>query len=77
MRSLLQTSIFTAFQRFDYRDGTLGLGLQRKSGKASNGPQIVRKRTLGRKHEGILEARPSPGWWLAARVESGYTSREY
>ena len=46
MHSLLETSIFTAFQRFDYRDGILGLGLLGKSGKASNGTQFVRKRTI-------------------------------
>jgi hypothetical protein len=31
---------------FDYRDGTPGLGLQGKAGKASHGPQIVGKRTI-------------------------------
>ncbi len=45
--SLLESSSFTAFQPFDYRDGTLGLGLQGKSGKvASKGRPIVRKRRI-------------------------------
>ena len=54
MRSLLETSIFTAFQRFDYRDGTLGPGLQGKSGMASNRSPSVRKRRLLDKQLGAM-----------------------